>query len=262
MYRGEVVECVALVTGGGRGIGRGIVLALAEIGWNVVINYAHLAEPANDTASEARAKGVRAEVVQADIAAGKDRERLVSAVAEFFGRLDLLVNNAGVAPERRVDLLESSEASFDRLIATNLKGPYFLTQKVARWMIEQRRADPTCRPKIINVSSISAYTASPSRGEYCVSKAGVSMMTLLYATRLAEHGIGVYELRPGIMATDMTVGVRETYDRLIANGLTPIARWGTPEDVGKAVVAIAQDLLPFSTGEVINVDGGFHIHRL
>jgi NAD(P)-dependent dehydrogenase (short-subunit alcohol dehydrogenase family) len=181
----------------------------------------------------------------------------------------LLVNNAGVAPNVRTDLLDAGEESFDRLMAINVKGPYFLTQLVARWMIEQV-AGNVCspirsdvrRPRIITISSISAYTASTNRGDYCLAKAALSMLTPLFAARLAGHGINVYEIRPGIIATDMTAPVKEKYDRLIAEGLTPIARWGTPEDVGKAVAAIAQDLLPFSTGEVLNVDGGFHLRRL
>jgi NAD(P)-dependent dehydrogenase (short-subunit alcohol dehydrogenase family) len=172
-----------------------------------------------------------------------------------------LVNNAGVAPEVRADILDASEASFDRLININVKGPYFLTQLAAKWMIEQTR-DRSAQPKIITISSVSAYTASINRGDYCIAKAALSMITPLYATRLAEHGINVYEIRPGVIATDMTGPVKEKYDKLIADGLTPIKRWGLPEDVGKAVVAIANDLLPFSTGEVINVDGGFHIRRL
>ena len=180
-----------------------------------------------------------------------------------FGRLDLLVNNAGVAPTERVDILEAKEESFDRLININTKGPYFLTQAAAHWMIDQAKSNPNePRPQIITISSISAYTASVSRGDYCVSKAGLSMMTKLFAARLAEHGINVFEIRPGIIATDMTAAVKEKYDALIAKGLSPISRWGTPEDIAKAVVAIATRAFPFSTGEVINVDGGFHLRIL
>jgi len=178
--------------------------------------------------------------------------------------LDLLVNNAGVAPEVRADILDASEESFDRLMAINVKGPYFLTQLAAKWMVEQVR-NPKSKirnPKIVTISSISAYTASTSRGDYCVSKAALSMLTPLFASRLADYGINVYEIRPGIVTTDMTGPVKEKYDKLIGQGLTPIKRWGTPEDVGRAVAAIAQDLLPFSTGQVINVDGGFHLRQL
>jgi len=208
---------------------------------------------------------MRAEICPADIGRSTDRLRLIEFVRSKHGRLDLLVNNAGVAPEVRADILEATEESFDRLININVKGPYFLTQLAARWMIEQTRTGVPpvpFAPKIITISSISAYTASVNRGDYCIAKAALSMLTPLYAARLAEHGINVYEIRPGIIATDMTSSVKAKYDQLIADGLTPIKRWGTPEDVGKAVAAIALDLLPFSTGEVINVDGGFHIRRL
>jgi len=188
---------------------------------------------------------------------------LVAFARERFGRMDMLVNNAGVAPDVRADLLEASEASFDRVMGTNLKGPFFLTQVVARWMVEMTSAGQGGpAPKIVTISSISSYTASTNRGDYCLAKAALSMLTPLFAARLAEHGINVYEIRPGIIETDMTSAVKDKYDRLIENGLTPIQRWGTPEDVGKAVAAIAQNLLPFSTGEVINVDGGFHVRRL
>ncbi|HUR44721.1 MAG TPA: SDR family oxidoreductase, partial [Candidatus Saccharimonadales bacterium] len=163
----------------------------------------------------------------------------------------------------RADILEASEESFDRLININVRGPYFLTQLAARWMIEQRQKSPdSYHPKIVTISSVSAYAASTNRGDYCIAKAALSMLTPLYASRLAEHGINVYEIRPGIISTEMTEPVQQKYDKLIAEGLTPIQRWGTPADVGKAVAAIAQDLLPFSTGEVINVDGGFHLRRL
>jgi NAD(P)-dependent dehydrogenase (short-subunit alcohol dehydrogenase family) len=264
----------ALITGASRGIGRGIALELAKLGYDLVINYATNAAAAELAATECRsgaAKGgrsIRVGVCQADIALDKDRRRLVEFARSELGRLDLLVNNAGVAPKVRADILEAGEESFDRLLNINLKGPYFLTQLAANWMIEQVKAQAASplahsyRPKIVTISSISAYTASPNRGDYCLSKAALSMLTSLYAARLAEHGIGVYEIRPGIIATDMTGPVKEKYDTLIAQGLTPIRRWGTPEDVGKAVAAIAQDYLPFSTGEVINVDGGFHLRAL
>ena len=261
----------ALITGASRGIGRGISLELAGIGFDLVINFRGNAAAAEQTAADclARAKGagreIRAFIAQSDISIEADRQRLIDFTRSSFGRLDLLVNNAGVAPEVRADLLEASEESFDRLMRINVKGPYFLTQLAARWMIDQVRTDSTLtmpRPKIVTISSISAYTASINRGDYCVSKAALSMITPLFAARLAEHGINVYEIRPGIIATDMTGPVKAKYDQLIAEGLTPIPRWGVPADVGRAVAAIAQDLLPFSTGEVINVDGGFHLRRL
>jgi NAD(P)-dependent dehydrogenase (short-subunit alcohol dehydrogenase family) len=262
---------VALITGASRGIGRGIALELAKEGFDLVINYAGNVAAAKQTSGDcvsagaANAKTVRAETCQADIAKSAERQQLIGFVQERFGRVDLLVNNAGVAPDVRADILEASEASFDRLININVKGPYFLTQTVAKWMIDQGvagKGSGIVRPKIITISSISAYTASVNRGDYCISKAALSMLTPLYASRLAEHGINVYEIRPGIIATDMTGPVKEKYDKLIAEGLTPIKRWGIPEDIGKAVAAVALDAFPFSTGEVINVDGGFHLRRL
>jgi 3-oxoacyl-[acyl-carrier protein] reductase len=265
------MNVVALITGASRGIGRGIALELARAGCDLVINYvrdlAAAQKTAADCLSAARANGkvIKAEVCQADISKAADRGTLVEFARAAFGRLDVLVNNAGVAPEVRADILEATEASFDRVMAINVKGPFFLTQLVTRWMIEQCRAGvppASVQPKIITISSISAYTASVERGDYCLAKAALSMITPLYAARLAKHGINVYEIRPGIIATDMTGPVKEKYDKLIGEGLTPIQRWGTPEDVGKAAAAIVEGALPFSTGEVINVDGGFHIRRL
>jgi len=260
----------ALITGGSRGIGRGIALALAQAGWDLLINFRSNEHAARDTARECerqardrQAPARPAQICQADISIATDRTRLLETMREKFGRLDLLVNNAGVAPTERVDILEAKEESFDRLISTNTKGPYFLTQAAARWMIEQAKENPDqSRGQIVTISSISAYTASVSRGDYCVSKAGLSMMTKLFAARLAEFGVNVFEIRPGIIATDMTAGVKEKYDTLIAKGLSPIARWGTPDDIAKAVVAIAARAFPFSTGEVFNVDGGFHLRIL
>jgi NAD(P)-dependent dehydrogenase (short-subunit alcohol dehydrogenase family) len=266
---GRIMNRVALVTGGGRGIGRGIVLSLAGIGYDLVVNYAANEEAARQTAADAAAAGlasgrrVRVEICRADVAHSADRQQLIQFTRERFGRLDLLVNNAGVAPVVRADLLETSEESFDRLMGINLRGPFFLTQKAAHWMLEQQEAAPAdYLPQIVNISSVSTYAASVNRGEYCIAKAGLAMMTKLFAARLAEHGIRVYEVRPGIIETDMTASVRERYDRLIQDGLTPIRRWGTPEDVGQAVAALAASALPFSTGEVINVDGGFHLRIL
>jgi 3-oxoacyl-[acyl-carrier protein] reductase len=259
---------VALITGASRGIGRGVALELAKLGYDLVINFAGNLAAARQTASDCQSatktanRIARAELCQADIGNSGDRARLIEFTRSTFGRLDLLVNNAGVAPDVRADILEATEASFDRLININVKGPYFLTQLAARWMLEQAGKERIPTRKIITISSISAYTASTNRGDYCIAKAALSMLTPLYAARLAEHGINVYEIRPGIIATDMTGGVKEKYDKLIGEGLTPIKRWGTPEDVGKAVAAIAEDRLPFSTGEVLNVDGGFHLRRL
>lgn len=253
----------AVVTGGSRGIGRGVVLALAEAGYDVVVNYASNADAAREVGDRVEALGGRAHLVRADVAVGADRQRLVDETVATFGRLDLLVSNAGVAPTVRADLLEASEESFDRLVEINLKGPYFLIQAAARTMIDQVAAGTVSSPKIVVISSMSAYTASVNRGDYCVTKAGLGMVAKLYAARLAEHGINVYEIRPGIIATDMTGPVQARYDDLILNqGLTPIRRWGQPEDVGRAVLAVATDLLPFSTGQVIDVDGGFHLRTL
>lgn len=254
---------VAIVTGGSRGIGRGIVVALAGAGYDMVINYARNADAARQVGQEVAALGRRALLVQADVSSDTGRQRLVNETVAGYGRIDVLVNNAGVAPDVRADLLEAGEESFDRLIAINLKAPYFLTQLVARTMIGQLDRGVIIDPKIVIVSSVSAYTASVNRGDYCVAKAGLAMTAQLYAARLAEQGINVYEIRPGIIETDMTGPVKATYDDLIFNqGLTPIRRWGKPADVGRAVVAVATDLLPFSTGQVIDVDGGFHLRTL
>lgn len=253
----------AVVTGGSRGIGRGVVLALAGAGYDVVVNYASNADAARQVGAEVERLGGRAHLVRADVSAGADRQRLIDEAVATFGRLDLLVSNAGVAPSVRADILDATEESFDRLVEINLKGPYFLIQAAARAMIDQVAAGTVTRPKIVIVSSISAYTASVNRGDYCVTKAGLGMVTQLWAARLAEHGINVYEVRPGIIATDMTGPVQAKYDDLIFNqGLTPIRRWGQPEDVGRAVLAVATDLLPFSTGQVLDVDGGFHLRTL
>jgi NAD(P)-dependent dehydrogenase (short-subunit alcohol dehydrogenase family) len=200
--------------------------------------------------------------VVGEVTKAGDRTAALDKIKAKFGRLDVLVNNAGVAPKVRADVLEMGEESYDRVMTINLKGPFFLTQAVAKWMIEQHGAAPDKWRCIVNVSSMSAYVASPSRGEYCLSKAGVSMATKLWAARLAEYGVGVYEIQPGIIKTDMTKVVTERYDKLIAEGITPIKRWGLPEDIARAVAACVRGDLGFSTGEVINVDGGFHLRIL
>ncbi len=253
---------VALVTGSGRGIGRAIAAALAECGWRVAVNYRSNADAAAETLRLVKAAGAEGIVVQADVGVAADRARLVDETLRAFGRIDLLVNNAAMAPRERRDILETTEASFDEVMAANLKGPFFLTQLVAGRMIEQAPAGAALVGTIINIGSVSAYASSTNRPEYCLSKAGMAMMTALYADRLAEHGICVFEVRPGIVRTDMTAAAQEKYDRLIAEGVTPIRRWGAPADVAQAVVAIAEGRFPFSTGEVINVDGGFHLRRL
>jgi 3-oxoacyl-[acyl-carrier protein] reductase len=260
---------VAIVTGGSRGIGKGIALELARLGYNLMIAHFDFNEQgqpdetnAQQTQKEASDLGARCETMRVDVSSAADRAKLVETAKSTFGRCNLLANNAGVAPNKRLDLLEATEESFERVMNINLKGPYFLTQMVANWMIEQKKADPDGGYRIVNTGSISAYTSSPGRGEYCVSKAAIGMMTMLYADRLAEFGIGVFEIRPGIIKTDMTKVVTAKYDKLIAEGITPIKRWGYPEDIGKAVGAIAEGRLDFSTGQVINVDGGFHLRRL
>jgi len=251
---------VAIVTGGSRGIGRGICVELARHGYAVAINYAGNEEAARETQ---RLVGGDAIVCRADVGAAAERERLVDEVLGQWGRIDVLVNNAGITSVGRRDILEATEESWDRVLAVNLEGPYFLMQRVAREMIRLAGQDtPTeYAPAIVNVTSLSAYAPSTNRGDYCISKAGLSMATQLFALRLAEHGIRVYEVRPGVIDTDMTAPARERYTQLIAEGLTPIPRWGTPEDVGKAVAALATGAIPYSTGEVINVDGGFHLRR-
>ncbi len=249
----------AIVTGSSRGIGRAIALGLAQAGFDVVINFARNGAAAEEAGNAIKSLGRKALIVQADISIAADRKELVDQTIDRLGQIDLLVNNAGVAPEQRADLLEAGEASFDRLININLKAPFFLTQMVAKRMIEHK----TTAAKIVSISSVSAYAASTNRGDYCIAKAGLAMMTKLFAARLADHGINVYEVRPGIIETDMTGPVKEKYDKLIFDEhLTPIQRWGQPSDVARAVVAIATGAFPFSTGEVINVDGGFHMRRL
>lgn len=253
---------IALVTGASRGIGRGIAVALGSLGWQVAVNYAGNAAAADECVALVRQAGGDALAIQGDIAVAADRERLAACTVPWGGRIDLLVNNAGIAPSVRADLLEATEDSFDRLVNVNLKGPYFLSQLVAKRMLTQDLDASGSRGQMVIVSSISAYTASTNRGDYCVAKAGLGMMTKLFAARLADHGIRVYEIRPGIIATDMTGPVQAKYDALISGGLTPIRRWGLPDDIGRAVAAIARGDLPFSTGEVINVDGGFHLRTL
>jgi 3-oxoacyl-[acyl-carrier protein] reductase len=252
----------AIITGSGRGIGRGIAVQLARAGWKIVVNDVNDPEPPQETLALVKAEGSDGLVVMADITSPADRERLVEETLGSAGRIDLLVNNAGIGPRQRLDILEISPESMDEVLNVNLIGPFFLTQLVARRMIELVDKKVLEHPKIVNIGSISAFASSTSRAEYCISKAGVAMTTLLYADRLAQHGINVYEIRPGIIETPLTAQVKDKYDKLIAEGITPIKRWGQPEDIGKAVVSIAEDYLPFSTGQVINVDGGFHIQRL
>jgi NAD(P)-dependent dehydrogenase (short-subunit alcohol dehydrogenase family) len=256
-----------LVTGASRGLGRGVALALAREGMSVAIHYGSNRAAAEVTRGACRQAAPRSEqrfvVVGGNIAASEDRTRILEEALAAFGRLDALVNNAGMAPRTRADILDAGEDSFDELISVNLKGPYFLSQAVARhWL--QRKEEPRLPGgyKIVFVSSVSAEMASVNRGDYCVSKAGLAMAARLWAVRLAGHGIQVFEVRPGIMATDMTSGVKEKYDALIAEGLVPQARWGTADDVGLAVCGLVKGGAPFSTGDVVHVDGGLHLQRL
>jgi 3-oxoacyl-[acyl-carrier protein] reductase len=253
---------VALITGSGRGIGRGIAVQLAQAGWAVVINDVGNPDPPAETLAQVERAGSCGRVVLADITRPDDRERLLAETLTAYGRIDLLVNNAGIGPRVRKDILEVGEESMREVLEVNLIAPFFLTQKVVLAMLDLIASKLIANPKIVNIGSISAFTSSPNRPEYCLSKAAVSMSTLLYADRLAQEGINVYEIRPGIIRTPMTEGVAEKYNRLIAEGVTPIRRWGEPEDIGRAIVAIAEGYFPFSTGEVIHVDGGFHIQRL
>ena len=255
---------VAIVTGSSRGIGRAIAEQLARLGLRVVVNYVRDANAADAVVQTIRAMGGDAIAVQANVGVLVDHPALVAAALGRWGRLDLLVNNAGITSVGRQDLLEAGEASWDQVMATNLKGPFFLTQQAVRAMLGQGTSRDAAGPPglVINISSISAYAASVNRADYCIAKAGMGMMTSLWAARLADLGIHVFEICPGVIASDMTAPVREKYDALIADGLSPIRRWGTPEDVAQAVTALVDGHFPFSTGMRLHVDGGFHVRRL
>jgi 3-oxoacyl-[acyl-carrier protein] reductase len=257
---------IAVVTGGTRGIGLGIARALAREGWSLALCGVRPAETVADVIEELRGLGAGAGIDVsydiADLSRTDDRARLVESIRARFGAVHALVNNAGRAPRTRADILEATEESFEEVMRTNLQGPYFLTQQIAGLMVEQKKASPDSAASIVFVTSVSADMASPNRGEYCVSKAGLAMTTKLFALRLAEFAIPVYEIRPGIIATDMTAGVRDVYDRRIADGLIPDRRWGTPEDVGRAAAALLRGDVPYATGTVLHVDGGLTIPRL
>jgi 3-oxoacyl-[acyl-carrier protein] reductase len=257
-----VNQPVALVTGASRGIGRAIAIRLAQDGQVVGVNYHSNRQAAEEVVGQIEQAGGQAIAVQADIGVSADRARLIEQTLAHFSRLDVLVNNAGITSVGRKDLLEATEESWDAVFATNLKGPFFLAQLAARQMIGLIESQAILRGTIINVSSISSYAVSTNRADYCIAKSAMQMMTWLLADRLAEHKINVYEVCPGVVASDMTAPVKEKYDRLIAEGMSPIRRWGQPEDVAAAVAMLASGQLPFSTGERINVDGGFHIRRL
>jgi len=251
----------AIITGGGRGIGFAIARQLGEDGYNIVIMARHPQENYQENLDILAQKGIDYLYVQGTIAEADHRKKCVEETVKKFGRIDVLVNNAGVAPKVRADLLDMTEESFDRVIGINTKGTMFMTQIVAKQMLKQEPIGPK-RGTIINISSCSAVVSSTNRGEYCVSKAGVSMLTTLYADRLAGEGILVHEVRPGVISTDMTKGVKEKYDALIEQGLFPIKRWGQPEDVAGVVSALCSDKFLYTTGNYIDVDGGFHIKRL
>jgi 3-oxoacyl-[acyl-carrier protein] reductase len=253
---------IALITGGTRGIGFGIARSLAREGLDLVVCGVRDEAAAGEALDALRAEGAEVLYCQCDVGDTEARAAMLARIAAHYGRLHVLVNNAGVAPRERLDILEAHEDSFEWVMRTNLQGPYFLTQAAANWMLEQRHTDPDFKGCIVNVSSISSTVASPSRGEYCVSKAGVSMATQLWATRLAEYDIPVYEVRPGITMTDMTAAVKEKYDKLISKGLVPQLRWGEPEDTGKSIAALVRGDFPYSTGTVIMIDGGLTIPRL
>jgi len=258
---------VALVTGAGRGIGRGIALELARIGFRIA-GCDILYEPKNAKSGLFEVRGEAAKLgaaflpIKGDVSSLADHDRILAAVHEEFGRLDLLVHNAGVAPDVRTDVLQTTAESFDRVLAVNMRGPFFLTQKAVPRLLETAAKDAAVRSAIVFITSISAIVSSTARAEYCLSKAALSMAARIFADRLAESGINVYEVRPGIIQTDMTAPVREKYDRLIAEGLVPQKRWGLPEDVGKAVAALARGSFPYSTGMVLEVSGGMDIRRL
>ena len=253
----------ALITGGSRGIGLGIALALAKEGHSIAINGMRPESDVSDVIQQILEAGAPKVVYcRGDIASAEARAAMMAKVREELGSLHILVNNAGVAPKERLDLLDATEESFDYVVGTNLKGPYFLSQAAANWMIEQRAAEPEAFFTIINIGSVSATVASTNRGEYCVAKAGMAMMTSLFAARLGEHHIPVYEVRPGVTKTDMTSGITDKYDKLIEDGLCVTPRWGFPDDVGKAVAALSRGDFPYSTGQAIMVDGGLTLPRL
>ena len=252
----------ALITGGSRGIGLGIALQLAGEGIDLAINGIRPKEEVTETLDNLRAKGVRVIYCRGDISRQKDRSAILDQILREFGQLNFLVNNAGVAPKERKDILEATEESFEYVLKTNLQGPYFLTQSVANWLVKQKELEPAFLGSIINITSISATVASINRGEYCISKAGLGMMTQLFAVRLGASGIPVYEVRPGVIKTDMTAGVKKKYDKLFEEGLSVQPRWGLPADIGKIVLALVKGFLPYSTGAVIMADGGLTIPRL
>ncbi|HTB26213.1 MAG TPA: 3-ketoacyl-ACP reductase [Puia sp.] len=253
---------VVLITGGSRGIGFGIARELAKSNFDLAINGTRSADLVENELKELRDYGIDVIYCPGNIASSEDRMEILRRIKEHFGRLHVLVNNAGVAPKDRRDILDATEESFDYVMGINLKGSYFLTQKTANWMIEQKENNAEFKGCIINISSVSATMVSLNRGEYCISKAGMGMTTQLFAVRLGEYDIPVFEVRPGIIQTDMTSGVKEKYDKLIGEGLCVQKRWGEPQDVGKVVASLTKGDFMYSTGQVIMVDGGLTIPRL
>jgi len=252
----------ALITGGSRGIGFGIAKALAHEGFNLAINGVRAEQEVVEPLKELRGVGVDVIYCPGNIGNTNDRKKTFKKALDHFGAIDVLVNNAGVAPAVRKDILELDEENYDRLLDINLKGTFFFTQLVANQMLKEKAGNNLYKPCIISITSISAEVASVNRGEYCLSKAGLAMMTKLFATRLGDANIPVYEVRPGIISTDMTAGVKEKYDKLINEGLSIEKRWGTPEDIGTIVAALAKGAIPYATGQVINADGGMGVRRL
>ncbi len=252
----------ALITGGSRGIGLGIAKKLAQAGYDIAINGVRPESGVLNVLDELRSHGGEVIYCQGNIGDSEDRKNIIQKVRKELGQMNVLVNNAGVAPKERKDVLETTEESFDWVLDINLKGSYFLTQLAANWLVAQKKSDTDFKGSIINISSVSATTVSVNRGEYCISKAGISMVTQLFAVRLGDFDIPVYEIRPGIIKTDMTAGVQAKYDALFEEGIAVQKRWGTPEDIGKAVASLANGDFPYSTGQVIVVDGGLNINRL
>ena len=257
----------ALITGSARGIGLGIAIELAKNGYDIAgnditFNPDNKESNANDVKEKVESLGVSFLPVPGDISSLEDHDKILNIVLEKFKKIDLLVNNAGVAPLKRLDILESTSDSYDRVMSINARGPFFLTQKIANQMIKQLKVNPEVNPSIIFITSISAYISSPSRPEYCISKAAVSITAKMYADRLSDFGINVYEIRPGIIHTDMTAKVKEQYDKLIVEGLIPQKRWGFPEDIGKVVASIAKGHFAYSTGMIFEISGGMNIEHL
>jgi NAD(P)-dependent dehydrogenase (short-subunit alcohol dehydrogenase family) len=253
---------IAFITGGTRGIGFGVALALGKAGFDLALNGIRNEGDVTKSLEELRNLGVNVAYFQGNVAVREDRQAMLDKILSHFGSVNVLVNNAGIAPRERADILHAKEEIWDEVMEINLKGPYFLTQLFANYFVEKKLENPLFEASIINISSISAFVASINRGEYCISKAGIAMATKLWATRLGEYDIPVYEIQPGIIKTDMTAGVVEKYDKLFQEGITLQRRWGLPDDVGKVAAMLAQGNMPYATGQAIKVDGGLHIQRL